>query len=297
MYIYLSALFFALMGVTVKALAARIPSDEVAFFRSVLPAVVLLPLIWRDMVSRGPAFRRSLPLLLLRGFLGSGALLLYFRSISLIEFSNAALLCYTSPIFTAIFASLFLGEHLTRRAVLACAVAFAGVIMVQRPAMLFGGHLPAQAVEGIVCGLLAGMMAGGAYTSVRRLTEGASTVTIVGVFSWVATFCSLPSTVRSYVAPTALEWAGLGAMALLASLGQLYMTMGYRDIPAARASTMNLSIVVFATVLGMIFFHEHPDLSQYVGLAITLAGISMVVATPRVPLPVPDLAPVTAKSP
>ena len=258
----------------------RIPSDEVAFFRSILPALVLLPMMCSDIARRGAVFRRTLPLLLLRGFLGSAALLLYFRSISLIEFSNAALLCYTSPLFTAIFASLFLGEQLTRRAGLACAIAFTGVILVQRPAMLFGGHLPAHAVQGIACGLLSGMAAGGAYTSVRRLAEAASTVTIVGVFSWVATFCALPTTLNSYVAPTPLEWGGLLVMSVMASLGQWFMTLGYRDLPAAKASTMNLSVVVFATVLGMVFFREHPGPLQVTGLAITLAGIALVVSAP-----------------
>ena len=89
MYMYLSSFFFALMGTTVKILVARLPSDEVALFRSLLPMVVLTPWLWSDARRQGRAFLKEFPLLALRGLLGGTALILYFRSIALIDFSNA----------------------------------------------------------------------------------------------------------------------------------------------------------------------------------------------------------------
>lgn len=280
MLIHLSSFFFACMGVVVKWLALGIPSDQVALMRSLLPALALVGCIAADVRRLGRNFRRVLPWLLLRGLLGSTSLVLYFRAISLIELSNAALLVYTSPIFATLAAHFVLHEPLTRRHVAALAVAFCGVTLVVKPTLLFGGHLPPGVVLGTLYGLAAGMCAGCAYTAVRHLAATCSTFTIVGVFGWVGTLVCIPLAAPTYVPPTPFQWLALLLVAVLATLGQYFMTRGYAVYRTAHASTMNLSAVVFATIFGLICFHEIPDATEVAGLILTLGGIALISTGP-----------------
>lgn len=288
-YIQISSLFFALMGLIVKGLSQRLPSDEVAMVRTVLPALLLTPAIVSDFRRQGAHLRGEIPFLLLRGFFGSAALLCYFRAISLIEFSNAALLCYTSPIFTALLASIFLGERLTRRMMISLPVVLAGIVLVTRPTLLFGGAVPAHFVEGCTYGLLSGLAAGGSYTSVRRLAGRCRTTTIVGVFGWVGTLICAPLLAHHYVSPTPREWGAMVLVALLATGGQYFMTLGYRSDSAARASTMSLSVVPLAALLGWLVLHETLGLMDAAGMAISLCGL--VIAAGASPAPDPAEAP------
>lgn len=268
MWIHLSSFCFAWMGLVVKWLGNRLPADEMSLFRTLFPAVLLTPLLIR--AAGSPAFRKALPILLLRGFLGSLSLILYFKSLLLIDYATASLLCYTSPLFTAFFAAVFLKEAPSRRTLVGLPLAFLGVVCVVQPSGAGGNWLgPAYA-------LLSGISAGGAYVSVRSLVATVQPALIVAVFMWVAVALSLPLVAGQYVAPTTAEWAGLGLVALLATLGQLAMTLGYARYPAAQASTMNLSMVVFAALLGWLFMHEALGPLKVLGLTLTLSGVALV---------------------
>lgn len=280
MLIYLSSLFFALMGVLVKWLSTGAPihPDQVSFMRSVIPALLLTPALFEERRRLGERFRGVAPYLLLRGLLGSAALIFYFRSIALIEFSNAALLCYTSPVFAGVFAAVFLREPLPRRSLAAFGVAFTGVVLALRPTVLLSGTMPPQVIEGTLYGLAAGLTAGGSYTTVRHLAGICSTTAIMAAFTWTGAALCLPMAIEAWHAPTPLQWLGLLGVAAMATVAQWLMTEGYRRYATAHASTMNLSIVVFATVLGAVFFREIPSGMQVAGIALTIMGLALAGA-------------------
>jgi len=267
------------MAIVVRGLStgdAAISSDQVAFLRSLFPALALTPFMVADARRLGGQFRKVLPMLVIRGLLGSAALICYFRAVALIDLSNAALLCYTSPIFAALFAAAFLKEPLTARMVGAFSVAFAGVALVVQPAALLEGRLPPAFAAGTVYALISGAFAGLAYTAVRHLTGICSTPTIVGMFGWVGTLLCAPLAASKWVAPDGLQWLSLVMVAVLASLGQFYMTRGYAIYKTAHASTMNLSVVIFASLLGALVLHEYPGPMQIAGIALTLGGITLI---------------------
>jgi drug/metabolite transporter (DMT)-like permease len=80
--------------------------------------------------------------------------------------------------------------------------------------------------------------------------------------------------VWSWQSPKAEIWWLLGLMGLLATVGQFLLTKGYSLAPAAQVGPFTYGNVVFATLLGWIFWGEGLDSLTWVGaLLICLAGI------------------------
>jgi drug/metabolite transporter (DMT)-like permease len=57
----------------------------------------------------------------------------YLLSMNFISFSEATIIFWCNPVFTAIGARYYLGEHLTNYDWIACFLAFFGILMIQNP--------------------------------------------------------------------------------------------------------------------------------------------------------------------
>ena len=100
-----SALSFSLMGVCVKAVGSRIPVAEVVLARSAV-SLVLSVLMLRQ-AELDPWGRRR-GLLVLRGVIGTAALLCVFTALTQLPLAPATVLQYLQPTFTALLAWLLL---------------------------------------------------------------------------------------------------------------------------------------------------------------------------------------------
>lgn len=287
---YVSSFFFALMGLCVKLLTGSSEASDalgwrlvgqhdmgavpIAFYRSLVPMFVLLPFVWRDLMA--PETRRSLPLLVLRGVAGGGAMVLYFIAIDYTELSTAVLLNYTSPVWAALLAGFFLKESVPRSIFLAFPVAFSGVYF------LVGGvgETPTpERMTGYLTGLGSALLAGVAYTSVRSLGSHVSPQMVVFWFSAVTCMLVLPWMRFGSQSPTGNEWGLLVAAGVFAGIAQWAMTIGYQLNKAARASTLNIATVAFTSVLAILFLGERFSPRDGVGMLLILLGL--VIASRR----------------
>jgi drug/metabolite transporter (DMT)-like permease len=66
-----------------------------------------------------------------------------------------------------------------------------------------------------------------------------------------------------------------------AQLGQLAMTQGLRLEPAGRATALSYLQVVFAALLGALFFGERPGLATAAGAALILAASLVAIRDGR----------------
>jgi drug/metabolite transporter (DMT)-like permease len=117
----ISALLFGVMAALAKAAAHRVPTQQIAFIRFVVGVLICgaaaLRVDMRVSNWRG---------LFWRGAFGGAAVACYFASIGHLSIGLATLLNYTSPVFTALFAWLFLNEHIGLPTLGALAITTAG---------------------------------------------------------------------------------------------------------------------------------------------------------------------------
>ena len=263
-----SSILFGAMAFEAKRASAHLFGAEVAFWRFAI-GLGVLALAFGTRIVR-PRFGHW-GLLVLRGVFGGMAVLCYFTSIAHIDVSIATLLNFTSPVFVALFATLFLGERLGLRLVAALALTIGGVALLAR------SHAPPGSWgfgrwEGV--GLLGAAASGAAITTIRGLR-----VRDIGAWEIFTSFCAFgllctaPQTFSAYASPTAVEWISLGAVGLLAVIAQLMMNHALGSIGAAVSGPIYQVTPVVTLVLGALFLGEPVNALAIVGAVLTLGGV------------------------
>ena len=155
LYMLISALFFSGMGVAIKMLG-HLPFYELVLFRSLIILGICVPLIAR-LNSSLFGKKENRWVLILRGFFGTAGLSLYFWTLQKLDFGTAVTIQYTSPIFTVLIATYFLGEKKSSGVLGWMLLAFFGVATIYR----FDVH--SEKLWLIAAGLLAAFFSGCAY--------------------------------------------------------------------------------------------------------------------------------------
>ncbi|MFZ9887752.1 MAG: DMT family transporter, partial [Myxococcota bacterium] len=150
-----SAFFFSLMSLFVKLAGERLPSSTMVFARALLTCV--LSYVWLRRTGLSP-FGNARRLLFLRGVLGFVALTLFYFAITKLPLAEVTVLHYLNPLFTVVFARVFLRERAPKSMVWAMLLAFAGTVLVARPQFLFG-HAETLAQEGVLAAIGGAMAA------------------------------------------------------------------------------------------------------------------------------------------
>ncbi len=275
-----SASLFGLMAFSAKLAAARLSGAQVAMIRF---AIAILPFLLVARYRRS-AFRfQRLDLLFYRGLFGGAAVLLYFTAIGKVPLGLATLLNYTAPLFSGIFAAVFIGESIRPKVVIPLLIAFSGVILVVR------GHSLPDEVIGFgrweLLGLASGVLSGAAVTAIRvaRRTEGSWS--IYASFSIFGLLATLPFAIASWKHPTAIEWVLLGCVGGFSIGAQLLMTYAFRWVETLIQGVISQLAVVISMVLGAVFLSERVTGQILLGSALTIGGVVTVMAISSRPRP------------
>lgn len=282
----ISALSFAVMAVGVRLASQDLPLAEVVFFRNFVALLVLIPLIMRNHISlKTSHFRFHL----LRSAGGVAATYLYFYALQHLHVADALLLNYTSPIFIALFAVVWLKEEWTIPRRVALGLSLLGMMFLFRPSSdLFS-------LAGWM-GLCSGALAGLALTTVKRLVQTDNPISIVVWFALIASMITAIPMFWLFETPQGITWLWILLVGLCGSLGQLSLTWAYQRAPVTQVSPLGYSSLLFAGVLGYLLWDELTDLVGLIGiLCITLAGIVVArerpTQAPQPPSTVPIISP------
>ena len=269
---------FAVMGAFAKLASQSMSSLEVVFFRNVAGVFLVgLAVLKKPMIHQG-----GKPLLLLfRGFMGFVALLAFFYNIAHIPLGDAMTYSKTSPIFTAIFAWLFLNEKLSRKAWLAIFVGFIGILFITQPSGIGFSKYD-------LLGIFSGVGAALAYTSVRELKAyydtravvlsvlGVGTVGPILLFL-ISPYLHLPELdfmLGSFVMPHGVVWFYVLAMGAFATISQVLMTKAYGETKAGIVGAVSYSNILFSIIVGLFLGDAFPSFMTSLGIVlIVFAGI------------------------
>ena len=280
-----SAVSFSLMGVCVKAVGGRIPVAEVVMARSAIS--LLLSIAMLRQAGLNPWGQRR-GLLVLRGVIGTGALLCVFAALAQLPLAPATVLQYLQPTFTALLAWLLLRERVGPRVLLAALLGWLAVVLLSNPSELMGllgpiasGWLEGSAtplpLAGVLLAIAGALLSACAYVSVRALGRTEHPLVIVFYFPLVGLVLTTPLVLLQPIWPTAWEALALVGVGLFTQLGQLGVTNGLLGLPAARATALSYCQVPLAALWGWWFFGEalDPDTALAMGLVLVATLLSL----------------------
>jgi drug/metabolite transporter (DMT)-like permease len=272
-----SAFFFSLMAAFVK-LAGVLPLFEIIFVRSLVVAVLSgAVVVRRRMDLRGA----EQGLLVLRGLLGFASLSCFYFALVRLPLADALVIQFTNPVFTALVAAVLLREHIGLVETLLVLASLGGVVMVARPALVFGGAGMLDPLA-VGLGLLGAVLSATAYVTVRRLREEPPML-IVFYFAVVSTLLALPLVLIDPMLPSPGMWLVLAGLGLSTHLGQVFVTWGFRLERAGRAAAVGYLQIVFAAGWGWLLFREVPDPWTWAGAAVIVASTLMLLRLHPIP--------------
>ena len=277
-YMLIASFTFAIMGAFAKLASAHMSSLEVVFFRNIAGVVLIgIAVMKKPMRHVG-----GKPLLLFfRGFMGFTALLAFFYNIANIPLGDAMTYSKTSPIFTAIFAFVFLHEKLSSKGWIAVFIGFIGILFITQPT---GVGFSKYDLLGIFSGVGAAL----AYTSIRELRNYYDTRAIVLSFmltgtigpiilfiiSPYLTISELDFMLGEFVIPEGIVWFYVIAMGVFATISQLLMTKAYGETKAGIVGAVSYTNILFSILVGLLLGDAFPSLVTSFGIVlIVLAGI------------------------
>lgn len=269
---------FAIMGAFAKLASQSMSSLEVVFFRNIAGVIIIgIAIVKKPMQHPG-----GRPFLLFfRGFMGFVALLAFFYNIAHIPLGDAMTYSKTSPIFTAVFAWLFLNEKLSSKGWLAVFVGFIGILFITQPS---GVGFSKYDLLGVFSGVGAAL----AYTSVRELKAYYDTRAIVlsfmitGTLGPVLLFLispylhvnALDFMFAKFIMPHGIVWFYVLAMGVFATISQLLMTKAYGETKAGIVGAVSYTSILFSIIVGLFLGDAFSSLVTSFGIAlIILAGI------------------------
>lgn len=273
LWMLVSGLLFAFMGVCVKFAAQRYGVMEMVFYRCVMSCVGIACFV---RLRRGTLATPVPWLHLRRGAVGVVSLALWLYATTLLPLGTAMTLNYSSPLFLAAFAVA--AALMARRPVnwlMAAAVGagFIGVLLILRPS--FDDSQSNAALAGLASGVMAAL----AYWHVKELGRiGEPEWRTVFYFSATGAALGLVGSLATgFSAHTVAGVAVLLGLGLTATLAQLAMTRAYGRGRTLLTANLQFSAIVFASVLGMLVFDDRIALAGWLGIALIVA--SGVIAT------------------
>lgn len=273
-----ASLLFAFMGAFAKLLSDTIPSIEIVFFRNIFGVVIIGYTLYKFPAKNlgGKEW-----LLFFRGFVGFCALMLFFYNIAHIPLAEAMTFSKISPIFTAIFAFLFLRESLNKNSWIGVFIGFIGVLFITK---FDGSNLDKTDWLGILSGVGAAL----AYTSIRELKNyyDAKTIAfsfmVVGsigpaIFMGIGEFytpASLDFMISAFVMPSLDDVLFILLLGVFSTYAQIFMTKAYSITKAGIIGTIGYTNIIFSIILGLFLGDAFPDIFILSGIVlIVLSGI------------------------
>lgn len=263
----LAAFFFSIMGALVKYSASEVPVMQVVFYRTVINLFLLIPYMAAKKIS---FFGNHKRLLLTRSIAGFVALCLGFFATSHLKLADASILGETSVVFVALLSALVLGERLSTKLWVLIFTSLCGAALIIKPTFNFIN------VAGLVA-LAGGFMRAVAYISMKRLHDTENSFTIIFNFCFYSTFFSLILFGSTFEATRLGIWFALLIMGTCGTIGQIFLTYGYRYAPASIAAPLSFCGVLFSAFWGALVWGELPDVVSLIGTGVVIAsGVAII---------------------
>ena len=260
----ISVALMSLAWAVTKAAVVEYHVLQVLFFRQAIVLSSTLPQIKRHFPE---SLKTKQPLLhglrLIGAFVGLSCSI---WAVSLLPLTTATTLGFSQTFFMAILAALFLSEHVGIHRIGAITVGFIGVLIVVRP----GGE--GLASIGVLAAIAGALGAAVAFTCVKTLSQTESTATLLAYQTIVIGSVAATSMLWFWKTPDLSGWLLLMGVGLLSAPAQWIGVTAVRLGESSLLANIQYSKLIYAGILGYLFFNEVPDRFTVLGACVIIAS-------------------------
>jgi drug/metabolite transporter (DMT)-like permease len=256
------------MTVCVKKIDNRIPIFELVFFRSLLSLFITSLIINKKNLN--PWGKNKL-LLILRGILGTIALVCIFYAIKNMPLNISTVIQYTYPIFISIFAGILINEKITKKIIIATITGWLGILIILNPYQLSSLNIELDKFTALIA-FLGAISTALAYITVKKLSLTEDIFIIIKYFPLISVITLSPIVFYNWVTPNINDLIWIIGIGMFTQAGQTFLTIGLKKLPTSEAARINYLQVLFGSLWGILFFNELININFIVGAVLVLLG-------------------------
>ncbi len=256
-----AAIGFSLMTLLIKVAGQSLHVTQILLTRQAIMAAIVSPTI----ITNFPGvLRTSRPgLQALRVALAMIAMLLGFSAVIHMPLADVTAIGFAKSFFITIFAIFVLKEEIGVRRWAAVIVGFIGVLIILRPGT------EAFTYYGIYA-LIAAACVGTVLVLIRLMARTDKPATILAYQALGVGFLMAFPGIWFWQAPTYEEWLLLAAIGLVSYGSQLANIYSYKWGEASVMASLDYVRLVYAILLGFLFFGNLPDMWTWIGATIII---------------------------
>jgi len=261
--ILIASLASVAMSSLIKHVGQTIPVIEILFVRQILVLIIISPVIFRNL---GTVFKSSIyGLHFLRASLSVIAMYTGFTAVVNMPLAEVTAITFARILFTTILAIVFLKEIIGIRRWASIFIGFMGVLVVIRPDP---DNINIYALMAIVSALFVS----GIQIVLRKVSQIDKPSTIIAFHSIFITLVMAVPAYFQWVMLNLDEMIYILIIGILMSLMQWLFIQAFKVGEAAAIAPMEYVRLLYAGVIGIIFFSEIPTVWTLSGAAIIAAS-------------------------
>ncbi|ABM72230.1 Integral membrane protein, DUF6 [Prochlorococcus marinus str. MIT 9515] len=271
-----ASFFFSLMTLCVKKIDNGIPIYELVFFRSLFSLLITSLIINKRKVN---PWGKNKPLLILRGLLGTIALVCIFYAIRNMPLNISTVIQYTYPIFISIFAGILINEKISKNIIIASLAGWFGILIILNPYQLSSLNIEIDKIS-VLIAFLGAISTSLAYITVKKLSLSEDIFVIIKYFPLISVITLSPIVFFNWVTPNINDLIWIIGIGMFTQAGQTFLTIGLKKLPTSEAATINYLQVLFGSIWGIIFFNELININFIIGSLLVLLGT--IISTSKI---------------
>jgi len=268
----------SLMDAFMKEAALLIGAYTATVLRALFGAALIAPLWW----LRGGRMPSAMvwKLHLTRGVVSAFMALTFFYSITVLPLAEAIALSFIAPLIALYLASVLLGETISRHAIGASMLGFAGTLVIVG-GRIGQGQFDERAALGVASLFVSALLYAYNFIVIRRQAQVAGPMEIATFHSAVSGVVLLTIAPFFWSAPDPAALLPLGAAALLTVCGSFAIAFAYARAEANVLVPTEYSGFVWAALFGWLFFREAVTWPTLAGTALIVTGCWIASRAPR----------------
>jgi drug/metabolite transporter (DMT)-like permease len=256
----------ACMLALIKGMAVRYDSFQIAFFRSLFAFLVFLPIA---AATRFDLMRTTyLWQHIWRTSIGVFGMCASYYAVARLPLALSTAISFAAPLFIVVLAVAVLGETVRWRRWLATAVGFLGVLVSVRPT-------EGISFAAIVC-LLAALSTACSAVVTKRMPVSERFMTICLWSTLFSAIATLPPALAVWRMPDLRDFGYLALIGLFGAASQIGFVQAYRIGEVSAVGPVDYTRLVFATIIGFIWFAELPDAWTATGAALIVGSTAYI---------------------
>ena len=252
----MSIVLFSIMLIFIRKASENLHILEVVFFRNLLAFFVMLLIL--KSTGLVAIKMNNTKLFFVRGFFGAIGMLAGFTCLTLIPLAQATAISFAQPIFITIGATIFLGEIIKVRRIVAIVIGFIGMLIIVQPGVNSFSF-------GIMLAIIAALAHSLNALIVKKLTL---TETPQAIITWMVIILIPITLIPALVVwewPSFETWLYLWGIAIVGSLAHFLWTKSCSMADITSLQPIEFIKLPIIALLGWIIFSEIPGTWTWVG--------------------------------